>query len=93
MRLGSFGLMIMIKSVNRRFKKMININLDQESTPTKKDREEEFSYAGLGIALGASLGFIFGLLLFEDNFALGIGVGLAIGLIVGSIMDVRRASQ
>ena len=71
---------------------MININLDQESAPTKKDREEEFSYTGLGITLGASLGFIFGLLLFEDNFAIGIGVGLTIGLIIGSIMDIRSSN-
>jgi uncharacterized membrane protein len=53
---------------------------------------QETSYTGLGVVWGASLGFIFGLLLFEDNFAVGIGIGLAIGIVIGSILDSRRAN-
>jgi len=45
-------------------------------------------YAGGGLAVGAALGTIFGLLLF-DEIALGAGIGAAVGLIIGAIIDAQ----
>lgn len=71
---------------------MKKLDSSNEDQPHKKEKKSS-SFAGLGIALGASLGFIFGLLLFEDNLAVGIGIGVALGLIIGSAMDARRKAQ
>ena len=46
-------------------------------------------YAGVGISIGAALGFIFGMLLF-DNMIWGAGAGAAIGLIIGAIIDAQQ---
>jgi uncharacterized membrane protein len=43
-------------------------------------------YAGSGLAIGAAIGMIFGLMLFE-NLALGCAIGAALGLIVGAAID------
>jgi uncharacterized membrane protein len=55
----------------------------------KPTRERNIIYAGVGIPIGAAVGFIFGLLLF-DNMALGAGAGAAVGLIIGAIIDAQR---
>jgi uncharacterized membrane protein len=44
------------------------------------------AYAGSGLAVGAAIGMIFGLMLFE-NLALGCAIGAALGLIVGAAID------
>lgn len=41
------------------------------------------TYAGVGIVIGAALGMIFGLILFEE-LALGSAIGAAIGLVFGA---------
>lgn len=45
-------------------------------------------YAGVGISIGAGIGFILGLILF-DNMVLGMGAGAGIGLIVGAVIDLQ----
>ena len=72
---------------------MVDIYLDQESIPTKVDRERKISYTGLGVILGASLGVLFGLLFVDDSFAFVIGIGITLGLIIGSIMDVHSSNS
>lgn len=59
----------------------------------KPSRKQEMGRVGVGIALGAGLGVVFGLLLF-DNLALGIGLGAALGLLVSSGIDAwpRRSA-
>jgi uncharacterized membrane protein len=56
----------------------------------KKDQQQKrkTSYTGIGIALGAPLGLIFGLLLFDNN-GLGIVLGAALGVVIGAIADVQ----
>jgi uncharacterized membrane protein len=71
---------------------MKKFDSSNEDQPPKNEKKSP-SFTGLGIALGASLGFILGLLLFEDNPAVGIGIGVALGLIIGSAMDARRKEQ
>lgn len=46
-------------------------------------------YAGTGLAIGAAIGMIFGLMLFE-NLALGCATGAALGLIVGAAIDAHN---
>jgi len=45
-------------------------------------------YAGAGLAIGAAIGMIFGLMLFE-NLALGCVVGAAAGLLIGAVVDAQ----
>ena len=45
-------------------------------------------YAGAGLATGAAIGMIFGLLLFE-NLAWGCVIGAAVGLVVGAAIDAH----
>lgn len=61
----------------------------KEQSNKENDRQESTSYAGLGISIGAALGLIFGMMLF-DNLALGIGVGVSLGLIFGAAMDSQK---
>ena len=44
-------------------------------------------YMGVGIALGTSLGIVFGLLM--DNLAMGVAVGAGLGVLWGAIMNNR----
>lgn len=55
--------------------------------------KSKYSYAGLGIVFGASLGFIFALLFSKENIAVGIGIGVALGLIVGASIDNRGEKE
>ena len=59
----------------------------------KPSRKQDGGRIGVGIALGASLGVVFGLLVF-DNLALGLGLGAALGLLVSSGIDAwpRRSA-
>ena len=44
-------------------------------------------YMGAGIALGMSLGIVFGLLM--DNLAMGVAIGAGLGVVLGAIMSNR----
>jgi hypothetical protein len=59
----------------------------QKSTESKKRR---YSYTGLGIALGGSVGAIAQMLFGDGQIALGFAMGMAIGLVVGMIGDELR---
>ena len=58
----------------------------------KKPKDKKFLIAGAGLPIGAALGFIFGMLLFE-NLIFGAGIGAALGLIVGAIIDAQRGQE
>lgn len=45
-------------------------------------------YAGAGLVIGAAIGMILGLLLFED-LALSLGFGAAVGLMIGAMRDAQ----
>lgn len=55
----------------------------------KKDRDGKHSYTGRAIFLGASIGLIVGLLLF-NNAPAGMGIGAALGVIAGAVVDAQR---
>ena len=55
----------------------------------KNPNNGKILYAGAGISIGAALGLIFGLLLFDDVI-FGPMIGVAAGLIVGAIVDAQR---
>ncbi|WP_407270348.1 hypothetical protein [Radiobacillus sp. PE A8.2] len=44
-------------------------------------------YLGIYMSLGTSLGLVFGLLLFPDNFALGLPIGIGTGVAIGAGLD------
>jgi len=46
-------------------------------------------YAGSGLAIGAAIGMIFGLMLFE-NLAWGCVIGAAVGLVMGAAIDAQE---
>jgi hypothetical protein len=52
------------------------------SNAGSESKKEVFNGAGIGIAVGAGLGLIFGIL--TDNIGLCVGIGAALGLIFGS---------
>jgi hypothetical protein len=52
----------------------------------------EGHYASTYLALGTSLGLVFGLTVF-DNIGLGLPIGLAVGLAIGSGMDADAKKQ
>lgn len=54
-----------------------------------KNENKKLMYAGVGIAIGAAIGFIVGLILF-DNMVLGTGAGAGIGLIMGAVIDLQK---
>ncbi|MCK4356167.1 glycine zipper family protein [Candidatus Bipolaricaulota bacterium] len=45
-------------------------------------------YAGSGLAIGAAIGVVFGLMLFE-NLAWGCVIGAAVGLVIGAAIDAQ----
>lgn len=46
------------------------------------------TFTGIGIAIGTSVGFMAGILLF-NNLAMGAGMGFVLGLIFGNSIDQR----
>ena len=67
--------------------------MDTNSKKRNDNRKAEY-YAGSGLAIGAGIGMIFGLLLFE-NLAQGsaIAVGAALGLVVGAEIDTLGSRE
>jgi uncharacterized membrane protein len=55
----------------------------------KKPKDRKILYAGFGISVGAALGMIFGMLLFE-NLIFGAGIGATLGLIIGASIDAQQ---
>jgi uncharacterized membrane protein len=64
-----------------------------KENPNKKEAAKtHYYYAGSGLAIGAGIGSIFGMLLFE-NLAMGAGFGAAMGLIIGAVIDSQRQAE
>lgn len=59
--------------------------MDQE----KQKHEEQRSVMGQWIAIGMSVGGIFGMMLM-DNFGLGVAMGLAMGTALGAAFDQQN---
>ncbi|MBL7066064.1 MAG: glycine zipper family protein [Anaerolineae bacterium] len=62
--------------------------MKQNSSKGEKSRKTVY-YAGAGLAIGAAIGMIFGLMLFE-NLAWGCVIGTAVGLVIGAAIDAQR---
>jgi uncharacterized membrane protein len=62
--------------------------MEQNSSKGENSRKTVY-YAGSGLAIGAAIGIIFGLMLFE-NLALGSAIGASVGLIMGAAIDAQR---
>jgi len=62
--------------------------MKQNSRKGEKSRKTVY-YAGSGLAIGAAIGMIFGLMLFED-MAWGSGIGAAVGLLIGAAIDAQE---
>jgi len=62
--------------------------MEQNSSKGQNSRKTTY-YAGAGLAIGAGVGMIFGLLLFE-NLALGSAIGAGVGLVVGAAIDAHE---
>jgi uncharacterized membrane protein len=58
---------------------------------TEKPQKTAY-YAGAGVAIGAVVGMMFGLLLFE-NLAMGSAIGAGVGLVVGAMVDTQRGDD
>ena len=61
--------------------------MKQDSSKGEKTGKTMYC-AGAGLSIGAAIGMIFGLMLFE-NQALGIAIGAAVGLVMGAAIDAR----
>ena len=61
--------------------------MKQNSSKRDDTRKTEY-YAGSGLAIGAALGMIFGLMLFEE-LAWGCAIGAAAGLVIGAAIDAQ----
>jgi len=58
----------------------------------RNDNRKTVYYAGSGLAIGAAIGMIFGLLLFE-NLAWGCVIGSALGLLIGAAIDALGSRE
>jgi len=61
----------------------------EQKSSKKEDSRKAAHYAGAGMAIGAAIGMIFGLLLFE-NLAWGCVIGTAVGLVMGAAIDAHE---
>ena len=52
------------------------------------DTRKTVYYAGSGLAIGAAIGMIFGLMLL-GNLALGSAIGAGVGLVIGAAIDAQ----
>jgi len=62
--------------------------MEQNSSKGENSRKT-VCYAGSGLAIGAAIGLIFGLMLFE-NMAWGCVIGAAVGLVMGAAIDAHE---
>jgi hypothetical protein len=62
--------------------------MEQNSSKGQNSRKTAY-YAGAGLAIGAAIGMIFGLMLFE-NLAWGCVIGAAVGLVIGAAIDAHE---
>jgi len=62
--------------------------MERNSSKGENSRKTMY-YAGAGLVVGAGVGMIFGLLLFE-NLALGCAIGAALGLVMGAAIDAHE---
>ena len=65
--------------------------MKQNSSKGENSRKTVY-YAGSGLAIGAAIGMIFGLMLFE-NLAWGCVIGAALGLVIGAAIDAQRRHE
>jgi uncharacterized membrane protein len=61
--------------------------MEQNSSKGQNSRKTAY-YAGAGLAIGAAIGMIFGLMLFE-NLVLGSAIGAGVGLVIGAAIDAQ----
>jgi len=60
-----------------------------KQNPSKGENSRKTAYyAGSGLAIGAAIGMIFGLMLFE-NLAWGCVIGAGVGLVIGAVIDAQ----
>ena len=62
--------------------------MEQNSSKGENSRRTVY-YAGSGLAIGAAIGMIFGLMLFE-NLTLGSAIGAAVDLVMGAAIDAHE---
>jgi len=65
--------------------------MEQNSSKGENSRKTVY-YTGAGLAIGAAIGMIFGLMLFE-NLAWGCVIGAALGLVMGAAIDAQRRHE
>jgi len=58
----------------------------EENSSKGRNSHKTVYYAGAGLAIGAGVGMIFGLMLFE-SLSWGCVIGAAVGLVVGAAID------
>ena len=62
---------------------------ETESSSNKgRSSRKTACYAGAGLAIGAAIGMMFGLMLFE-NLAWGSGIGAGVGLVFSAAIDAQ----
>jgi len=65
--------------------------MEQNSSKGENSRKTAYD-TGAGLAIGAAIGMIFGLLLLE-NLALGFAIGATLGLVMGDAIDTQRRHE
>jgi uncharacterized membrane protein len=60
-----------------------------EQKSSKRDNSKTAHYGGARLAIGATIGMISGLMLFE-NLALGPAIGAAVGLVMVAAIDAHE---
>ena len=65
--------------------------MKQNSSKGENSRKTVY-YVGSGLAIGAAIGMIFGLMLFE-NLAWGCVIGAAVGLVIGAAIDAHEGDK
>jgi len=60
----------------------------EQNSSKGADPRKTVHYAGAGLVIGAAIGMIFGLMLFE-SLALGSAFGAAVGLVMGAAIDAQ----
>jgi hypothetical protein len=61
------------------------------TTNSATPKKEVFNGAGIGLAIGAGIGLIFGIL--TNNVGLSIGIGAALGLVFGSAFSYMAVNK